>query len=53
LFFNERVIIRLPERTLSDIDFYTDKHMEKYENRSHFIRVAILREIHRCKNGII
>ena len=42
-FFNSIVIVRLRKEQLANIDKYLENHRDTYDNRSHFIRSAIIK----------
>lgn len=49
-FMDSRTEIRLPKQLLKDIEKETYLSPEKYMNNSHFIRVAIIKELRKAKN---
>lgn len=50
-FMNDRVEMRLAPETKKTIEKIVRDQPEKYYNQSHFIRVALIREIRRAENG--
>jgi hypothetical protein len=45
MFFSKRVIIRLSETQIKDIELIKNERKDIYESKSHFIRCAIIRLI--------
>lgn len=47
--FGENLLLRVSSSTMNKIKELTEKHPERFSNKSHFVRVAVLRLIRECE----